>query len=82
MGSLMVAIVQLLQNMVNRARRQGEQSMVLCILECLLYYIERFAKYFNKVSRRSGSFGGRHVPREWVSFLLAGSDQILESSQL
>jgi hypothetical protein len=51
MGSLMVAIVQLLQSMVNRARRHGGQSMVLCILECLLYYIERIAKYFNKVSR-------------------------------
>jgi crotonobetainyl-CoA:carnitine CoA-transferase CaiB-like acyl-CoA transferase len=51
MGSLMVAIIQLLQNMVDRARRQGGQSIVVCILECLLFYIERIAKYFNKVSR-------------------------------
>jgi len=47
MGSLLVAIIQTLRAITDEARRRNG-GIMLCILECILYYIERIAKYFNK----------------------------------
>eukprot|EP00529_Nitzschia_sp_RCC80_P015534 CAMPEP_0113489562 /NCGR_PEP_ID=MMETSP0014_2-20120614/26592_1 /TAXON_ID=2857 /ORGANISM="Nitzschia sp." /LENGTH=696 /DNA_ID=CAMNT_0000383301 /DNA_START=46 /DNA_END=2136 /DNA_ORIENTATION=+ /assembly_acc=CAM_ASM_000159 len=48
MGSLLVAIIQTLQSMARSARRNNRCGLLLCIVECLLLYIQRVAKYFNK----------------------------------
>ena len=48
MGSLLVAIIQTLEQMARNARRSNRGGILLCILECLLYYIQQIAQYFNK----------------------------------
>jgi hypothetical protein len=47
MGSLLVAIIQTLEQLARSARRSNRAGMFLCILECILYYISRIAQYFN-----------------------------------
>lgn len=49
-GSLLVAIIQTLQQIVNQARRIGQHraSIIICVIECLLYYVQQVAQYFNK----------------------------------
>jgi hypothetical protein len=44
----LVAIIQALQQLAHNARRRGSCGILLCILECLLFYIQRIAQYFNK----------------------------------
>lgn len=49
LGSLLVAIIQALQSLARSARRSNRScGLLLCIVECLLLYIQRVAKYFNK----------------------------------
>jgi len=46
-GSLVVAIVQALRQMVHSARQQ-EGGILLCLLECIIACIEDIIEYFNK----------------------------------
>jgi hypothetical protein len=48
MGSLLVAIIQALKSLASSARRHGNNTLLVCIVECVLYYIAKFADYFNK----------------------------------
>lgn len=47
-GSLLVAAIQVCRTLVENARRQGNNGIVMCILDCLLGCIERLVDYFNK----------------------------------
>jgi len=48
-GSLLMAIIQVLHQMINQARQQGRgNDLLLCILECLVSCLESIAEYFNK----------------------------------
>ena len=48
-GSLLVAIIQVLHQMVHEARRSNQSnSLLLCLLECIVACLERMAQYFNK----------------------------------
>jgi hypothetical protein len=49
-GSLLVAIVQTVEQIVHSARQQQQNSLILCILECLLHLLQRIGRYFNKWS--------------------------------
>ena len=46
-GSLLVAIIQATREIVYSMRTQ-ENSLLLCLIDCILSIIERIAKYFNK----------------------------------
>lgn len=48
LGSLIVALIQATREMVNAMRNQDD-SMLLCIADCLLGCLEQLAEYFNKV---------------------------------
>jgi len=49
LGSLVMAIIQVLHQMVHEARRNnGRNSLLLCILECIVAFLERLAEYFNR----------------------------------
>mmetsp|Transcript_20000 Transcript_20000/g.30892 ORF Transcript_20000/g.30892 Transcript_20000/m.30892 type:complete len:515 (-) Transcript_20000:158-1702(-) len=47
-GSLLVSIIQLIHSLLRQARREGQDNCLLCILECLVSYLERIAEFFNK----------------------------------
>jgi hypothetical protein len=49
-GSLVVALVQVLQFMIHMARSQGQRrnNLCLCLLECLVSRIEQLIQYVNK----------------------------------
>lgn len=48
-GSLIVAIIQALRQLVNTARSQGERNdLLLCLVECILSCLEGIAEFFNK----------------------------------
>eukprot|EP00565_Helicotheca_tamesis_P006978 CAMPEP_0185730874 /NCGR_PEP_ID=MMETSP1171-20130828/11236_1 /TAXON_ID=374046 /ORGANISM="Helicotheca tamensis, Strain CCMP826" /LENGTH=621 /DNA_ID=CAMNT_0028400017 /DNA_START=77 /DNA_END=1942 /DNA_ORIENTATION=+ len=47
-GSLIVAIVQFIKNMVISARNRHRGSCLYLCMECLLVYIEKIANYFHK----------------------------------
>lgn len=47
LGSLIVAIIQALREIVNQARESGD-SLIMCIAECILSCIESIVEYFNK----------------------------------
>mmetsp|Transcript_16517 Transcript_16517/g.25221 ORF Transcript_16517/g.25221 Transcript_16517/m.25221 type:complete len:509 (+) Transcript_16517:116-1642(+) len=48
-GSLLVAILQALRELVHNVRQSRDtNAILLCILECLINMIERFLRYFNK----------------------------------
>ena len=46
-GSLLVAIIQATQEIVYSMRTQ-ENSLILCIIDCILLILERLVEYFNK----------------------------------
>ena len=50
LGSLIVALIQVLRSLLNSAanNRNNRGGMVSCIARCLLLYVERIAEYFNK----------------------------------
>lgn len=48
MGSLFMAIIQVLHHLVHNARRNQSDSILLCILECIVNLLERVAEYFNR----------------------------------
>ncbi|CAB9508728.1 Protein PNS1 [Seminavis robusta] len=48
LGSLLMAIIQVLNHMIHNARRNQRDSMLLAVLECLANLLERIAEYFNK----------------------------------
>ena len=51
LGSLLTAILQVLHYLAHTARRQGRgNDLVLCVLDCLLSFLERLTTYFNKWS--------------------------------
>jgi hypothetical protein len=43
-----VAIIQTLQQIAQKARHQNRCGILLCVIECILFYIQRIAQYFNK----------------------------------
>ena len=48
LGSLLAAILQLLESTLHSARQNRRGStLVLCILECLVHYLRRWMEYFN-----------------------------------
>lgn len=47
-GSLLVAVIQTLHQLVIQARREGEDNILLCLLECIISLLERIMLYFNK----------------------------------
>jgi len=47
-GSLLVALIQAIEQLVHSMRQQGRNSLVLCIMECLLNFLQRVGRYFNK----------------------------------
>lgn len=47
LGSLIVALIQAVREMVNAMRSQDD-SLLLCLADCLLGCLERLAEYFNK----------------------------------
>jgi len=47
-GSLLVAIIEVIRSMVRSAANNRRGGIVTCIAQCLLYWIERVAQYFNK----------------------------------
>jgi len=49
-GSLLVAIIQTLEQIVHSIRQQQQNNLILCILECLLHFLQRIGQYFNKWS--------------------------------
>jgi hypothetical protein len=51
LGSLVTAIVQLVYRLVRAARgsrRSSASSFLFCVLECILSFLERIVRYFNK----------------------------------
>lgn len=49
LGSLVMAIIQLLRHVISHARNTSQRnSVLLCILECIVSCLERLAEYFNK----------------------------------
>eukprot|EP00586_Coscinodiscus_wailesii_P013083 CAMPEP_0172501970 /NCGR_PEP_ID=MMETSP1066-20121228/155369_1 /TAXON_ID=671091 /ORGANISM="Coscinodiscus wailesii, Strain CCMP2513" /LENGTH=421 /DNA_ID=CAMNT_0013277053 /DNA_START=254 /DNA_END=1519 /DNA_ORIENTATION=+ len=47
-GSLLVAIIQALRQLVYALRENGENACLVCLLDCLLGCIEGTLRYFNK----------------------------------
>jgi Plasma-membrane choline transporter len=47
-GSLLVAIIEVVKNVVRSAARNRRGGVFMCIAQCLLHWIERLAEYFNK----------------------------------
>jgi len=47
-GSLIVAILQVIENVLRNARNNRRGGILTCIAHCLLFYIERLVEYFNK----------------------------------
>ena len=47
MGSLLVAILQLLESMARSARHNRRGHLIACLLECLLRFLRRWVEYFN-----------------------------------
>eukprot|EP00535_Pseudo-nitzschia_heimii_P000613 CAMPEP_0197178808 /NCGR_PEP_ID=MMETSP1423-20130617/3972_1 /TAXON_ID=476441 /ORGANISM="Pseudo-nitzschia heimii, Strain UNC1101" /LENGTH=522 /DNA_ID=CAMNT_0042628621 /DNA_START=188 /DNA_END=1756 /DNA_ORIENTATION=- len=50
MGSLLVAVIQTLESLARRARRQNRGGLLLCVLECILRLLSRLTRYFNRWS--------------------------------
>lgn len=49
LGSLLTAILQVLHQLANQARLRGRgNDLLLCVLECLVGFLERLIAYFNK----------------------------------
>jgi hypothetical protein len=48
LGSLIVAILEVIKTYVRSAARQNRNGIMRCIAQCLLVWIERLAEYFNK----------------------------------
>ena len=49
LGSLIVAIIQVIQSILqSSARNERSNGVLRCIAQCLLQYIEQLAEYFNK----------------------------------
>jgi hypothetical protein len=48
LGSLIVAILEMIKTMVRSASRNRRMGIFRCVAECLLVYIERLAEYFNR----------------------------------
>jgi hypothetical protein len=49
LGSLLVALVQVVHRLVNHARRRCHgNSLLLCIVECLVSILQSLLEYFNK----------------------------------
>jgi hypothetical protein len=48
LGSLIVAILEMIRTMVRSAANNRRLSLFRCVAECLLLYIERLAEYFNR----------------------------------
>lgn len=50
-GSLLVAMIQTLEQIVHTVRQQNQRnSIILCIVECILHFLQRIGQYFNKWS--------------------------------
>lgn len=47
-GSLIVAILNVINNMLRRAQRNGRCGLLWCVIRCIMVYIERLVEYFNK----------------------------------
>jgi len=47
-GSLLVAVIQAMKEMARQARQNGENQILLCIVECILGCIQSIVEYFNK----------------------------------
>jgi len=47
-GSLIVAILHMLRNMLHSAQNNRNLGVLKCIAMCILYYIEGLVEYFNK----------------------------------
>ena len=45
-----MALIQALEQLVHSLRRGQNNSLVLCILECMLHLLQNIAQYFNKWS--------------------------------
>jgi hypothetical protein len=48
LGSLIVAILEMIRTMVRSAANNRRAGIFRCVFECLLLYIERVAEYFNR----------------------------------
>lgn len=48
MGSLLVAIIQSLDQLVRRARHHNRGGLLLCVLDCILRLLTSLTKYFNR----------------------------------
>jgi Plasma-membrane choline transporter len=55
-GSLLVAIIQALRALANTARSHDD-SILLCLAECILACIAGLIEYFNKVSDMASVVG-------------------------
>lgn len=47
-GSLLVAVVQALRAMAHMARENGDNQLLLCLIECILSMIQGIIEYLNK----------------------------------
>lgn len=47
-GSLLVAIIQTMERIVHSMRHRRQNNILLCIMECLLHFLQRVGQYFNK----------------------------------
>jgi hypothetical protein len=47
-GSLIVAVLQLIRNLLQSSARNRRNGIVSCIAQCLLAFIEGLVRYFNK----------------------------------
>ena len=45
-----MAIIQVLEQIAHNAQRHQSNSLILCIVECLLHFLQRVGQYFNKWS--------------------------------
>jgi hypothetical protein len=48
LGSLLVALIQTIRAFVQQLRQQSDDSILVCIADCILGCIEGIARYFNK----------------------------------
>lgn len=62
LGSLLVSIIQVVHHLLLQARREGEDNILFCVLDCLVSILEKVAEFFNKwVSEQ------RRVRQKWQS---------------
>jgi len=76
-GSLIVAVVSALRQMVRMVRRNTKHDLVLCLVDCLLRCLERMVRYFNMYAfAHVAIYGTSYMESAQTSFQLMQSKGI------